>query len=260
MIIITKKTTAGLLMMIVSLFILIFGISITVKSVGDLPDFHSITSDTAKADTFVEGNINEWYGPVAKDGVSEYYFLPLDNGQLITYSNSDKNYNEIMGKYEGEIPENVEDALKIHCMIVEMSQEEEECLKSILIDSGYEESEIDQILLPYCLVNYPLWFYIFIYIISIGGMIIGFILFLPKLRALFNNNGTSNVQFSDNNTSSNINTEYQSVNVAETYQTNNFSTYQSDSINQGFQGEPIINGYHNHINANEKNVYNNDSY
>ena len=197
MIIFTKKTTAGLFTMILALFILIIAVSLTVKSVGDLPDYHSVTSDTAKADTFVDGNIDKWFGPVASDGGQEYYFLPLDNGQIITYSTYDSKYKELMNKYDGEFPEDLDaEAIKIHCIIAKMNSEEQEVFNSILLDGGFEQSEIDEMLLPYCLIEYPLWFYIFLYVVSIGSLIFGFIMFLPKLKELLNRNSDANTQLS----------------------------------------------------------------
>jgi hypothetical protein len=75
-----------------------------------------------------------------------------------------------------------------------MNSEEQEVFNSVLLDGGFEQSEIDEMLLPYCLIEYPLWFYIFLYVVSIGSLIFGFIMFLPKLKELLNRNSDANTQ------------------------------------------------------------------
>ncbi|MEE1283127.1 MAG: hypothetical protein UHK60_12900 [Acutalibacteraceae bacterium] len=260
--IIVKRTTAGLLMIVLSIFVLIYAISETIGSIGDLPDYHSVTSDTVKSGMYIDGVIDVWDGPVTTEDNREYYFLYLDNGQVLTYVTYNKTQKEILSANGGNQQNFDESELKVHDKLVEMNETQKRVCLDVLIDSGLEKEIAKEVLVPYYVADTPWWVYLFFYVIAFGGIAYGFYWCLPKLRELLGFVGNKKTQLPQNNGNY---TGYQSVDIATQSQTYNSSNYQNYNSEQELYkqeaGQNIPSDNHfNNIDSNVQNPYNNDSF
>ncbi len=244
--IIVKRTTAGLLMIVMSIFVLIYAISETIGSIGDLSDYHSVTSNTVKAGMYVDGVIDVWDGPVAVEDDREYYFLYLDNGQVLTYITYNKTQKEILSA-NGENQENFDkSALKVHDKLVEMSETQKRVCLEVLTDSGLDKKVAKEVLIPYYVADTPLWVYMLFYVIAFGSMAYGFCCFLPKLREILGAVGNKKSQLPQNYSNY---TDYQSVDI----------TTQTQAENSCSNCNAEQNILSDNVDSNVQNAYSNDS-